>query len=236
VESVTGLSRLGLLFLGAALILGVVASTVATFRSAQRVPGCPDVDFGCARFEPGEAVVLGVLSSRTDVRRAVRLVAELRDHLSGRRLRVLAWDDRCTPEGAAEGARQLATDSPDGPPVVAVVGETCPPAITPAAQILSDSGITLASASPARLPMAAGRPRYFLNLGPVAPGPLQAFDAAYAQRYGPPSSVAIHAAFAADAMLRASESLARRDADGRLLIPRTSLRDALLDSGFVPGA
>ena len=233
-EPVTGLSRRTLLTLGVALVLGVVASTVATSVSARGQPDCPDIDYGCARFEPSEAVVIGVLSSREDVRRAVHLVAELRgSRFAGRFLRVAAWDDRCTPEGGAEGARQLATDSPDEPPVVAVVGETCGRAITPAAQILSDSGITLASLSAARLPPTAGRPRYYLGLGPAPTGPLQTFEAAYTQRYGPPSAQAARAALAADTVMATSESLARTGSEGTLLVPRTPLRDTLLVAGFV---
>jgi hypothetical protein len=234
VEPVTGLSRRALLLLGVALALGVVASTVATSVSARGEADCPDIDYGCARFEPSEAVLIGVLSSRGDVHRAVRLVAELRGNgFAGRSLRVAAWNDRCTPEGAAEGARQLATDSPDEPPVIAVVGDTCGRAITPAAQILSDSGITLVSLSATRLPATAGRPRYYLGLGPAPIAPLQTLEAAFAQRYGPPSPPAARAALAADALLSTSEALARPSADGTLLVPRTPLRDALLASGFV---
>jgi hypothetical protein len=234
VEPVTGLSRRALVILGAAVALGMVASTVATFDSARGQPGCPDVEYGCARFERSEAVLIGVLSPHRDVRRAVGLVARLRgNRFEGRPLRVLAWNDRCTPEGGAEGARQLATDSPDEPPVIAVVGETCARAITPAAQILSDSGVTLASVSASELPPTAGRPRFYLGLGPVPAAPLQAFEAAYAQRYGPPSAQATRAAFAADAIVAASESLARPGVDGALLVPRTPLRDALLGAGFV---
>ena len=233
-ELVTGLSRRTLLILGVALALGVVASTVATSVSARGRPDCPDIDYGCAQFEPSEAVVIGVLSSRDDVRRAVQLVAELRgNRFAGRSLRVAAWDDRCTPEGGAEGARELATDSPDEPPVVAVVGETCGRAITPAAQILSDSGITLASVSATRLPATAGRPRYYLGLGPAPTARLQTFEAAYTQRYGPPSAQAARAALAADTVVATSESLARQGSEGTLLVPRTPLRDALLVSGFV---
>jgi hypothetical protein len=234
VDPVTGLSRRALMILGAAIALGVAASTVATLVSARGQPGCPDVTYGCARFESGEAVIIGVLSSRRDVRRAVRVVVDLRDHRIGARpLGVLAWDDRCTPEGGAQSARELATDSPDEPPVIGVVGETCPRAITPAAQILSDSGVTLVSLSAPDLPATAGRPRYYLGLGQGPASPPQGFEAAYGGRYGPPSVQATQAAAAADVMVGAAQSLARRDAEGTLLVPRTPLRDALLVAGFL---
>jgi hypothetical protein len=233
VEPVTGLSRRALVALGIILILGVVASTVATAQSGDPKPGCIDVTYDCATFRAGEPVVLGVLSPRDDVDRAVRLVAELwgRD-LGGRPLRVLAWNDRCTSEGGARGARELATDSPEEPPVLAVVAETCRAAITPAAQILSDSGITLVSMSGTPLPRAVGRPRYYLALGPRPAVPLQSFEAVYAQRYGPPDRRAVAAAYTADAILRTARSWARRTADGALLVPRTPLRDGLLEAGF----
>jgi hypothetical protein len=234
VESVTGLSRRSLLILAGAMLLGVVASTVATAVSAQGKPGCPDTEYGCARFEAEEPVVIGVLSSRPEVRRAVRLVADLRGRrFAGRSLRVLAWNDRCTPQGGAAGARELATDSPDEPPVVAALGETCSTAMTPAAQILSDSGVTLASVSPTSLPGTAGDPRFYLWLGPVPPAALTSFEAAYAHRYGTPPPQAAPAAFATDTLLRVAEALGRTDADGSLLVPRTPLRDALLEAGFV---
>jgi hypothetical protein len=234
VESVTGLSRRSLLILAGAILLGVVASTVATVVSAQGKPGCSDAEYGCARFEAGEPVVIGVLSPRPEVRRAVRLVADLRGRrFAGRGLRVLAWNDRCTPRGGAAGARELATDSPDEPPVVASLGATCSTAMTPAAQILSDSGVTLASVSPTSLPDSAGDPRFYLWLGPVPTAAVASFEAAYAHRYGPPPPEAPPAAFATDTLLQVAESLARTDADGSLLVPRIPLRDALLEAGFV---
>jgi hypothetical protein len=233
VEPLTGLSRRTSLILGAALVLGIVVSTVVTVVSVGGGSGCPDDEYGCARFEPGEDVVVGVLSPRRDVRQAVRLAVELRGGaVGGRPLRVLSWNDRCTPEGGAEGARQLATDAPDEPPVIGVVGETCGPAITPAAQILSDSGITLVSLSSTEIPSTAGRPRAYLGPGPVPVEQLQPFEAAYAQQYGPPSPVAALAAWTADALVEAAASVSRSDGAGSVLVPRIPLRDALLAEGF----
>ncbi|HKX24826.1 MAG TPA: hypothetical protein VJP08_00780, partial [Actinomycetota bacterium] len=162
-EAVTGLSRRSLILLGLALALGVVASTVATVDSSSARPGCPDAEYECATFEPGEPVVLGVLASNGDTASAVRMAVELHGgRLAGRPVRILAWKDGCRVSSAAQGSRELATDAPDEPPVLAVVAETCPRALTPAAQILSDSGVTLISATPVALPPPAGHPAFYL--------------------------------------------------------------------------
>jgi ABC-type branched-subunit amino acid transport system substrate-binding protein len=217
VEAVTGLSRRSLILIGLALVLGVVASTVATLVSSGARPGCPDAEYGCARFEPGEPVVLGVLASEGDAAGAVRMAVELHGgRLAGRPVRILAWNDGCRVPSAAQGARELATDAPDEPPVVAVVAETCPRALVAAAQILSDSGITLVSATPVALPPPAGHPSFYLVPGADPRGDV--------------------AAVAAGAILDVSESLDRMDPDGALLVPRTALRDALSERGFVRGA
>jgi hypothetical protein len=217
VEAVTGLSRRSLFLLGLALVLGVVASTVATVVSSSARPGCPDAEYGCATFEPGEPVVLGVLFSRGDVVRSVRqAIGGHGGRLAGRPVRILAWNDGCRVSSATQGARELATDAPDEPPVVAVVAETCPRALTPAAQILSDSGVTMVSSTPVALPPSAGHPSFYLVPGADPRGNM--------------------AAAAAGAMLDVSQSLARTGPDGSLLVPRTPLRDGLLGRGFVRGA
>ena len=216
-EAVTGLSRRSLIFLGLALVLGVVASTVATVVSSGARPGCQDADYGCVTFEPGERVVLGVLASGGDAVGAVRMAVELHGgRLAGRPVRILAWNDGCRVSSAAQGARELATDAPDEPPVLAVVAETCPRALAPAAQILSDSGVTLVSVTPGVLPPPTGHPSFYL-----VPGA------------DPRANVT---GAAAGAILDVSESLARTDPNGALLVPRTPLRDALSERGFVRGA
>jgi ABC-type branched-subunit amino acid transport system substrate-binding protein len=217
VEAVTGLSRRSLILLGLALVIGVVASTVATVVSPSARPGCPEAEYGCATFEPGEPVVLGVLASDGDTASAVRMAVELHGgRLAGRPVRILAWTDGCRVPSAARGARELATDAPDEPPVVAVVAETCLRALTPAAQILSDSGVTLVSTAPVALPTSAGDPSFYLVPGADPQGEV--------------------APAAAGAILDVAQSLARPGPDGALLIPRTPLRDALSERGFVPGA
>ncbi|HEX2025121.1 MAG TPA: hypothetical protein VHH92_01865 [Actinomycetota bacterium] len=231
-EPITGLSPRALLFLLAAVVLGVVASTVATTVAGEGQPGCPDDRYGCATFLAGEPVLVGVLTPRDDVVQAVRLAVELRGaRLQGRRVRILHWNDSCTPEGGSSGARELATDAPDEPPVIGGVAATCPEAAAPAAQILSDSGIALTLLGEARLPAGTGDPRYALRPGQASPGRLEAWETAYTQQFGPPTRAAVAAAYAADAMLDAAATVAE-ERDGSLLVPRTPLRDRLLAAGF----
>jgi hypothetical protein len=234
VEPITGLSPRAMAVLLATVVLGVVASTVATTMAGQGQAGCPDTEYGCSTFLPGEPVVVGVLTPRDDVERAVRLAVELRGgRLAGRPVRVLRWNDRCSAEGGSRGARELATDAPDEPPVLGGVAATCTEAAAPAAQILSDSGITLALVTDIELAAGARRPRFALRPLGVSPGRLQAWEAAYTQRFGAPIPAAVAAAYAADAMLDAGEALAVED-DGSLLVPRTPLRDRLLTGDFGP--
>jgi hypothetical protein len=232
VEPITGLSPRSLTVLLAAVVLGVVVSTVATTVAGEGRAGCPDAAYGCATFLPGEPVVIGILTPREDVERAVRLAVELRGgRLAGRPVRVLAWNDRCTAEGGSRGARELATDAPDEPPVLGALAATCSEAAGPSAQILSDSGITLALVARTDLPSGIGTPRFALLPGAASPGRLEAWKTAYGQRFGPPSPVAVAAAYAAATMLDAAGALAL-EREGSLLVPRTPLRDRLAAAGF----
>jgi hypothetical protein len=232
VEPITGVSPRALAVLLVAVLLGVVASTVATTVAGEGRAGCPDADYGCATFLSGEPVVIGILTPREDVERAVRLAVELRGgRLAGRPVRVLAWNDRCTAEGGSRGARELATDAPDEPPVLGAVAVTCTEAAGPSAQILSDSGITVALVAGADLPSGTGTPRFALRPGVASPGRLEAWKTAYGQRFGPPTPVAVAAAYTADAMLDAAGTLALEQ-EGSLLVPRTPLRDRLVAAGF----
>jgi hypothetical protein len=210
VESVTGLSRRALIALGVAVVLGVAASTVAGIIGSRGQPGCPDLAYRCATFEPGEPVVLGALLPETNGpgARALRQVVERRGGtFLGRPLEIASWGSGCTPKGATNGVRELASDPPDGPPVIAVIGGACQEAAVPAAQILSDSGITLLLPESVAIPPTAGPTRYALRT--------MAADG--------PSSIA----GAAELVLVAAAELALKGDEGEVLIPRTPLRDAL---------
>jgi hypothetical protein len=199
VDPVTGFSRRTLLALGVAVVLGVAASTVATMIEASR-GDCPDRAYGCARFEPGEAVqIAAVVSSGRDGVDLTGSTVAL-----GRPVRVLEFRVGCSVEDAAEAAREIATDPPDGPPTLAAVALTCPEAGIPLAQILDDSGISLVAVDPDPPPVSTA----FLLAGPD------------------PSA-------AAAAILEVAERVAVED-DGALLVPRTAQRDGLLGEGLVP--
>ena len=150
-DPVTGLSPRTLRLLLAVLVVGVVVSTVATIGGAE--PGCPEARYGCATYREGESVVVGILVTpgmdSDHVEAQVDAAIEARGrHLGGRPLRAFVWRAPCSAEGGAEGARELATDPLDAPPVFAIVALACDRAIRPAAQILADSGLTLVTTTP----------------------------------------------------------------------------------------
>lgn len=214
--------------LAVAVALGVVASTVATVIEARGDAACPDPAYGCAAFEPGEPVRVGVLFPAGEPGRFGAVAAFLfRRTLNGHRVQVASFDGRCSTEAATEAARELATDPPDGPPVVAVVGDLCDEAEIPAVQILDDSGITfVATLDPGvRAPVRLDR---YLRAPALPPGGTVNLDTPR------PLGEAELAAFAAtDAILEVAERVAVEH-DGALLIPRTPLRDGLLAEGLAP--
>jgi hypothetical protein len=202
VDPVTGFSRRSLLALAAAVALGVVASTVATVIETSAA-ACPDPEYGCAAFEPGEPLqIAAVLSSGHG---DLGVSAAVPASVLGRSVRVLTFRVGCSVEEASQGARDIATDPPDGPPVLAAVAATCPPASGPVAQILDDSGISLvATGDPAPPPV----PLEFALEG-------------------------LEPAAAAAAVLEVAARVAVEH-EGALLVPRTGLRDGLLAEGLAP--
>ncbi len=228
-DPITGLSRRALKWLGAALLIGLVASTVAAVIESRPEPGCPDERYGCATFEPGEPVLVGALFPAGEPGLlGVRAALQARRSLLGHRLQAYVFDGRCSTESSAEAAREFASDPPDEPPTLAAIAEACGLVEITAARILADSGITFVSAAqPPELPV----PIPFFLAG-------SAGDAA-----GEPVEVEVNdsshqliatdlAAFrAAEAVLDAAEAVAVEH-EGDLLIPRTQLRDALLREGL----
>ena len=197
--------------------MGVAASTVAGSIATRGQPGCPDLAYRCATFEVGEPVVIGAMFPAAEGHevQALREVIRRREGtFLGRPLRLAPWGTGCTPEGGTEAARELATDLPDGPPVVAAIGGGCPGAAVPAAQILSDSGITLLLPESFTVPPTAGPARYTLAVIPTA--------------------AAESIAGAAELILSAAADLALEGEDGELMIPRTPLRDAVAQAAGRP--
>lgn len=188
--------------------MGVAASTVATVVDVRGEPGCPDQRYGCAKFERGEPMQVGSLfpgglSGNSGVQAALSPLGNVR----GRPVRVLSFDGRCSAEAATEAAREFATDPPDAPPVVAVLGEACAAAEIPVAQILSDSGITFISVTEPSDP--PGSAPYYLS------GSGRSLDETARTVIQSATRVAV-------------------DDRGDLLIPRTQLRDALVAAGLAP--
>jgi hypothetical protein len=214
VDPVTGISSRNLRLLAVIVVAGVVAATIATASPSD--PTCPDERFGCATFQEGEAMVLGVLvtddTAGDELAAAVRgAVAERGGELAGRRLRPFVWRTTCEAEGAAEGARQLATDPLDAPPTFAVIAATCPAATLPTAQILADSGRVLVSST--RPPLLTRNADTTLDAS------------ASAMEEGLTGLVSL--------VLDVAEETAF-EAGGEVLIPRTGLLLALRDEGLPP--
>ncbi|HEX2029999.1 MAG TPA: ABC transporter substrate-binding protein, partial [Actinomycetota bacterium] len=181
------LAIVGLLGLGAA----VAVSTALTVAGDGTDPRCPDEAYGCATFRPGEAVRVGLLVTRAGAddatavaaRRGARLAIEAHGpRLAGRPLDLLVQTPECSARGAARGARELASDPPFEPPVLAVVGMTCRAALQPAVQILSDSGVAYVTATPGDVAF-TDPPRSFLARPPVGE-PDRRFRRLYRARYG----------------------------------------------------
>jgi hypothetical protein len=202
VDPVTGFSRRSLLALAVAVALGVVASTVATVIETSAA-ACPDPAYGCASFEPGEPLQIAavVSSGHGDLGVAGAVPARV----LGRPVRVLTFRVGCSVDEAVRAARDIATDPPDGPPVLAAISATCSPAAVSVAQILDDSGISI------------------LLAGDPYPPPVPAGFALEG----------LDPAAAATAVLEVAARVAVEH-EGALLVPRTRLRDGLLAEGLAP--
>jgi hypothetical protein len=212
-DPLTGISRRTAALLGAILVVGIAVSTVATVLESRGDPGCPREAYGCTEIQPGQPIRLGLLtvgSAGAEAEAEVGAVLEARgETLLGLQVVIAHRGGGCTAESGAEAARELTDPPADTPHVVGSVGVACPPAMTPAAQILSDSGQVLVAASDAPLPGPAGDPGFYLG--------------------------AEGAGAAAEAILEAVGAVALWNGDN-LLIPRTDLRDALLEAGLTPAS
>ena len=233
VDPVTGLSRRQAIALAALIPLGIAASTVATVISENVDELCPDRRWECVTIEQGEPVIIGLLAaSEASIRWPLR---EAVIEGIGRRLigpHPVLVDARvpgCSAEETAEDVRELASDPPDEPPAAVVLGAACELSGTPLAQLLSDTGTTLVSLNDiGPIPTS---PEFHL----VAPQPDLATGASGLQGIGTASHlsdlIASHLATVLEEVADVVETLAIEDR-GRLLIPRTRLRDALVEAGF----
>jgi hypothetical protein len=238
----TGRSRLLLWVAGVVVVAaGVAVATVATLLEGGEHPRCPDDAFGCVETGgPTGPIRIATLLPLTgprgpaglEAQRGVELaVARREGSLLGHDLHVVSRDDGCSPDRIALIARDLALDTPELPPIAAVIGAPCSPVTEPAAQILSDSGIPLVSWSPAEVSFIDPPPErsFYVPIDPAAPP--ETFTEAYAQRYGaaPGSAWAYRAFRAAEILLEAMERVAIPGPRGEVLLPRLRLRDTLRD-------
>jgi Periplasmic binding protein len=226
---------------GIAVVAAAVAiSTIATLSEGREDDRCPDAEFGCVETGTGGPIRLGTLiplsGHRAGDGRAARAGAELalEEHggdLLGHPVVLVHRDDRCAPEASTRIARLLATDTPQEPPIAAVIGAPCPRTTEPAAQILSDSGIPLVSWADIEVAFRDPPPdrSFYVPIDPAAVSGRRRFDALYRARYGdaPREPAAFLAFTATETVLEAMDEVAIRGATRGVLIPRTRLRDEL---------
>jgi hypothetical protein len=235
VNPVTGLSRRQAIALAVLIPLGIVASTVATAISEQVDSRCPDERYECATIRAGEPVVIGLVAASdasTDwpLREAVeRGIANM--VIEGHPVLVDLRLPGCDAGAASEDVRELASDPPDEPPAAAVLSASCSASAVPMAQILGDTGITLVTLNEVR--RVPTDPPYHL----VAPQLDLPAETSGLQGSGLVSHLrellASHMGGVLESMTAAIDRVAIRDG-ARLLIPRTPLRDALIQEGFAP--
>lgn len=221
-KSMTG-SRRTILVL--TLLLGAASVVVVVTALDRRTEDpCPDDRYGCVELGPDEPLGIGVLFPEGKPGRAgVEELVRSRGEVLGHRLEMVSFDGRCSAEAAAAAAREFATQPREGPSVVAVAGESCPEAETTAARILDDSGITFVSIlTPSDVPATVSFHLGWVDRAAADGGPGE----------GPSLSGTDRAAFeAAGAILSAVARVAVEDGE-ELLVPRTQLRDALLEAGL----
>jgi hypothetical protein len=212
-DPLTGISRRTALLLAAILVAGITASTVATIIEARGDPGCPRKAYGCTEIRPGQPIRLGLLTvgpGGADAAAEVKAVLQARGaNMLGHRVVIAHRGGDCTAEAGAEAARDLTEPSAETPHLVGTVGVACSRAMTPAAQILGDSGQVLITAADTPPPDTARETGFYLG--------------------------ADGAGEAAEAILEAVSRVALWNGNN-LLIPRTDLRDSLLEAGLRPAS
>lgn len=232
-DPVTGLSRRQLIALAAVIPLGIVASTAATAISERSDAACPDESYECASLEPGEPVVIGLLAaSDASTKWPLREAAAQgigRTLIGGHPVRVDLRFPGCSPEAASEDVRELASNPPDEPPAAVVVGAHCPEAAIPMAQLLSDTGTTLVSLN--EVGAVPTDPPYHL----LAPELDLQGEASGLQGIGLVSHlrdlIAGHVGGVLEDVIAAIDRVAILEGES-LLIPRTPLRDGLVEAGY----
>lgn len=112
---------------------------------------CTD-SMGCVTVAPGGPIKVGVLETLsggaspggTEQVRTIELaVAKRGNQLLGHPIELQVEDDRCSPEGGANGALRIVAD----PQVVAILGTNCSGAAVTAGKIMSEAGLVMISSA-----------------------------------------------------------------------------------------
>ena len=223
-DPVTGLSRRQQVAIGLLIPLGIVGSTVATLVDERGDDMCPDQAYGCAALEEGEPIVIGVIRTWPEP----DLEALRFRPIHGHPVRLDVRVPGCSARAAAADVRELASDPPDEAPAVLVIAATCDAAVVPMAQILSDSGITFVSLGEVQS-VPTSPPYHLVPPGVDLAEQINGMGSASHLR----DLLAKQAAGPLEHAIAAIERVVIVDED-QLLIPRTRLRDALVEVGYRP--
>lgn len=146
-----------------AAMLGIVALLAAGCAKKSKTGGaaaCPDTQFGCVVYQPGQPIKLATLLAITgpnkdlglDSQHGVQLAVDYLDgsfdgkpgQIMGHTVELVNEDEGCSKSGGQAGATKLAAD----PTIVAVIGTSCSSAALGVADtIFSKKGISIVSPS-----------------------------------------------------------------------------------------
>lgn len=113
--------------------------------------GSPSGEFGSVTIAEGEPLLLGTAMVITgsdatlglDSQYGAEVARGMRSEIAGHTVEFNHQDDGCNAEGGQAAARALVAD----PQIVAIIGTSCSSAGVPAAEITSDAGVVMISAS-----------------------------------------------------------------------------------------
>ena len=207
VDPVTGLSKRQATALALLIPLGIVVSTIVTFRSEHGEAVCPEgVAEGCSISEPGEPVVIGVIAEDASIR-AELVSATTGRSVLGHSLKADLFATGCDVGRSSEAARDTTDNPPYYPPAALVLVSVCEAAAIGPLQIADDEGI------PAVAHGGAAGITTPLENHLEADQPTPAIEELF------------------ELFAAALEKVAVED-EGRVLIPLTALREALVAKGF----
>ena len=145
-------------FVALLFVLSLVAAACADDEPSSTGGGgdsptaaCDEDEFGCVEVAAGDPIQLGTLlvitgenaSLGLDSQYGAQIAVDMYGEVAGHSVELVNEDDGCTAEGGTTGARNLVSNES----IAAVIGTSCSSAGEPAAQITSDAGVTMISAS-----------------------------------------------------------------------------------------